>query len=69
MLLSCPGLAVVEEMGSDDSKMPWLLFIVFLCLSLVLAGLIDPGSSRPLGLVVPGGGRPPGRQAELWAGE
>ena len=39
------GLAVVEELGSDDAKQPWFLLVKFLCLpltillSLMLVGL------------------------------
>jgi hypothetical protein len=33
----------------------------------VLAGLVVPGSSKPLGLVVLDGSRSPKRQAKLWA--
>lgn len=57
-MLTYPGLAVVEELGSDISIFPWLLSILFLCwplalwLSLVLDGLVDPGDGRALGLQV-----------------
>lgn len=33
----------------------------------MLASLVVPGSSKPLGLVVLGGSRPSEKQAELWA--
>ena len=53
-LLGYPGLAAVEELGSDNSKWPWFLLLRFLdlplaiCLSLVLAGLPDSDSALNL---------------------
>ena len=44
-LLGYPGLAVVGELGSDGTMLPWFLLVVFLhlpfviWLSLVLAGV------------------------------
>ena len=44
-VLGHPGLAVVEELGSDGAMLPWFLLVMFLCLpfaiwlSLVSAGL------------------------------
>ena len=48
------GLAVVEELSSDGAILHWILMIMLLCLpltnwlSLELAGLLVPGSSKPL---------------------
>jgi len=53
-VLRYPGLAVVGELGFDDSKWPWFLLLKFLpfpltiCLSLVLAGIVVFDSSLTL---------------------
>jgi hypothetical protein len=47
-------LAVVGELSSDGAILHWILMIMLLCLpltnwlSLELAGLLVPGSSKPL---------------------
>ena len=72
-MLGYPGLDVVGELGSDGAMLHWLLLSVFLhlplaiWLSLMLVGLVVPGSSKPLGPIVPSGSRPSKRQEELWA--
>ena len=45
---------------------PMLILPVWL--PLMLAGLVVPRSSKPLGLVVPHSCRPPKRQTNLWSG-
>jgi len=53
-VLGYPGLAVVEELSSDDAKNPWFLLVRFLCLPfsiwlcLVLVGLAVSGWSLSL---------------------
>ena len=67
-MLGYSGLAVVGDLSSDSVILHWLLLIMFLhlplaiWLSLVLAGQVNPGSSKPLQLVVLDSSSPSKRQ-------
>ena len=74
-VLGYPVLGMVGELGFYGTKFHWLFLFVPLYLpsaswlSLESAGLVVPGSSRLLGLVVLCDSRTLGRQAKLWPWE